>query len=247
MGRTIAIGDVHGCTDLLNCLLETLAVSDDDQVVFLGDYVDRGPDAPGVVERLIRFAGEHSGTVFLRGNHDAMLLNFLGLEPEGYGDSYLLAENGGTPTLEQYGCAAQDIRVCRDMPGSAEAAEAKQRFLRLIPQEHLAFLKRTQLFHKTEDNLFVHAGYNTRKRWNEQTQDDLLWIREEFVNFPHRLPQTVIYGHTATSELGFKPRIDWKKRKVGIDTGAAYGGSLTALIMPDRGFVSATATQPPRR
>ena len=242
--RHIAIGDLHGCSAPLDRLLQALAVADDDVLVFLGDYIDRGPDSPGVLDRLISLADKYPHTVFLRGNHDAMLLNFLGVEPEGYGDSYLRPENGGARTLEQYGCDPKDIKVCRSLIECGIAADAQHRFLANIPRAHVEFLRRTMLFYKTPDYLFVHAGFDTRKPWNTQTQDDFLWIRGEFVEYPHRLRQLVVYGHSVTAEIAFTPRIDWKARKVGIDTGAVYGGALTALILPEKDFVSVHVRDP---
>ena len=237
VNRYIAIGDLHGCPDLFEQLIGTLSPEPGDVVVFLGDYVDRGPDSPGMIERLIAFRTAHRRSVFLRGNHDAMLLNFLGLDPQGYGDSYLLAENGGDSTLRQYGCTGEDILLNSWSFRQAIAAHARVRIRECIPRSHRAFLMRTKLYFKTARYLFVHAGINPAKPLGEQTQDDLLWIRNEFVTAAHTLPQTIIYGHTVTRV----PRMDADGGKIGIDTGAVYGGHLTALILPEMKFVAVPA------
>ena len=91
--RYIAIGDIHGCLHLLNSLIEKIRFDNDDVIIFLGDYIDRGYDAPGTIDRLIKFNKEHKKCVFLRGNHEAMLLGFLGINYNEAADSYLLKQN----------------------------------------------------------------------------------------------------------------------------------------------------------
>lgn len=219
-----AIGDIHGERDLLEELLERLAPAAGDRLVFLGDYVDRGPDASGVVERLLDLRERHD-CVFLLGNHESMFLDFLGWRGERYfgGDAFLA--NGGDRTLASYGYFDAQRR---GEPFELSAA-------------HRAFFERCTLWHREGDYLFVHAGLSQALL---QTPDvgfvlrrsrpeDLLWNRTTG-DLPHRLGVTVVYGHT--------PRHDFEVRwnepfSIGIDTGAVYGGPLTAIRLPDETLI----------
>ncbi|MEO6028604.1 MAG: metallophosphoesterase family protein [Candidatus Binatia bacterium] len=201
-----AIGDLHGCPEELQVLLDAIAPGPDDTLVFLGDYVDRGLGVRVLVDRLLRLQGEDVGTIFLRGNHEDMLLAHLGLGGR-HGDAYL--ENGGGATLASYGVPA----------GTAGQAMAA-----LLPTDHVAFFQATQLHHLAPPFLFVHAGIRPGLRLEEQDPDDLLWIREDFFSRPHDLPYTVVFGHTPTREA----RIDLPYR-IGLDTGLVYGNKLSCL------------------
>ena len=236
--RFIAIGDIHGCHATLEELLNTVEIGARDTVVFLGDYVDRGPDTPGVLARLIAFGRAHEHCVFLRGNHDAMLLHFLGVAEPGFGgESFLLARNRGDTTLRQYGCPAALIEPWLSTPALPDAATRRE-MLSHIPPEHLAFLEDTRLMLATPEYLFVHAGIRPGIALARQTLEDVLWIREDFIVLPHDLPQTVVYGHTPTNAEGFAIRWDRAGRKIGIDTGCVYHGALTALLLPEGASVS---------
>jgi serine/threonine protein phosphatase 1 len=201
-----AIGDLHGCPDELEVLLDALAPGADDTVVFLGDYVDRGPAVRALVDRLLRLRDEPFASVFLRGNHEDMLLSYLGVAGR-HGDVYL--ENGGGMTLASYGVPA----------GTSGAAT-----LPLFPAEHLAFFRECRLQYLTGSFLFVHAGIRPGIPLGEQHEEDLLWIREEFFSRPHALPYTVVFGHTPTREA----RVELPYR-IGLDTGLVYGNKLSCL------------------
>ncbi len=201
-----AIGDLHGCPDELEVLLAHVAPGADDTLVFLGDYVDRGAGVRTLVERLLRLRQEGPETVFLRGNHEDMLLAYLGL-PGSNGAVYLY--NGGGPTLESYGVPA-------GVSGSAAAA--------MIPPEHLQFFLDCRLMEIREPFLFVHAGIRPNISLAEQSEDDMLWIREEFFSRPHDLPYVVVFGHTPQREA----RIELPYR-LGLDTGLVYGNKLSCL------------------
>jgi serine/threonine protein phosphatase 1 len=233
--RIIAIGDIHGCRDALCRLLDKLAYGAEDTLVFLGDYCDRGPDTPGVVTRLLELQAAHAHCVFLRGNHDAMLLHFLALQPAGDGDAFTLACNGGLQTLQQYGCPNELLRQCPE--GRLPSDDIRRALADCICAEHREFFMATRPLHVTRHYVFAHAGINPQRTLATQTHNDLFWVREEFIAMPHTLPQVVIYGHTPTYDLDWRPRDDRENRKIGVDTGAVYGGFLTALILPQMDFV----------
>ena len=201
-----AIGDIHGCPDELEVLLAAIAPRAGDTVVFLGDYVDRGPASRGLVDRLLDLASEDFASVFLRGNHEDMLLAYLGISGR-HGDVYL--ENGGGATLASYGVP----------PGTPRAAVRRH-----IPESHLAFFGACVLQHVAPPFLFVHAGIRPGVDLAQQDEEDLLWIREEFFGQPHALPYTVVFGHTPTREA----RIELPYR-IGLDTGLVYGNKLSCL------------------
>ena len=204
-GRLFAIGDIHGCPDELAALLREIRAGAGDSVVFIGDYVDRGPSARDVVEQLIELKRGPAEIVFLKGNHEDMMLNFMGL-PGHYGESFLF--NGGAATLDSYGVGEPEL----------------ERALERIPDPHMAFLRDLAVSYLHPPYLFVHAGVMPMRQLEEQQVEDLLWIRQEFIFNPHKLGQTVIFGHTPMREV----MID-RPYKIGIDTGLVYGNKLTCI------------------
>ncbi|HZP43100.1 MAG TPA: metallophosphoesterase family protein [Candidatus Binatia bacterium] len=211
-GRTFTIGDVHGCARELETLLGGLPLARGDAVVCVGDYVDRGPDSRAVLDLLLALRDRDDvETVFLRGNHEEMALAYLGRGGR-YGEAWGL--NGGAATLRSYGLDART-------PGREVA--------RALPPAHLAFLESLVLSHRAAGHLVVHAGIRPDRALAEQDEEDLLWIREEFVMRPHALPDTVVFGHTPHRDV----LVDLPY-KIGIDTGCVYGGALTALELGER-------------
>ena len=216
-----AIGDIHGELEKLDELLELLPLESDDTLVFVGDYIDRGPDARGVVERMIRLRDQRH-CVFLLGNHESMLLDFLGWTDDAYfgGDAFLM--NGGDRTLASYGYFDR---------------ENPDRETFQLPKEHEDFMLSLRLHHRVGDYLFVHAGLGARQLEYEDADyalkktraEDLLWNRTTG-DLPHRLGLTVVYGHTPAEDFNVRWNLPYS---VGIDTGAVYGGPLTALRLPD--------------
>lgn len=209
-GRVLVVGDIHGCRQELELMLADLAAGPDDTLVFLGDYVDRGPDVRGVVQRLVELKAEGPArTVFLRGNHEDMLLSYLGRGGH-YGEAFL--GNGGDATVRSYGVAG--------LP-------SPERFEQALPPAHLEFLSNTTFLHVESDYLMVHAGLRPGRPLARQSPHDLLWIRDDFIARPHDFRKTVIFGHTPMREV-----LEDLPYKIGIDTGCVYGGMLTALELP---------------
>jgi serine/threonine protein phosphatase 1 len=215
-----AIGDIHGERTKLDALIEALELAPDDRLVFLGDYVDRGPDAFGVVERLIEL-GEAYPCTFLLGNHESMMLDFLGWSGPNWfgGDAFLM--NGGDRTLASYGY------FDREDPSKPFD----------LPDKHQRFFERLAPYHVDGDYLFVHAGLGRKALESGDIHyalrrsriQDLLWNRTT-IDLPHKLGVTIVYGHTPRVDFGVR----WNEPfGIGIDTGAAYGGPLTALRLPD--------------
>jgi len=206
--KSYVIGDIHGCLDELAYLLEALPLEPADRLIFLGDYVDRGPDPKGVISHLIQWQKEgEQELTFLKGNHESMFLSYLGLSGK-YGEMFLL--NGGGTTLASYG-----------IPSNMTSPEE---FRSCIPQSHVEFLNGLRNYCLMEPFLCVHAGIHPLKPLKEQSEREFLWIRDEFIFSPHPLPYTILFGHTPQKEVFFD-----LPYKIGLDTGLVYGNQLSCL------------------
>lgn len=210
-GRLFVIGDIHGCARELEALLAGLPLARGDTVACIGDYLDRGPASRAVVDQLLALEARGDvGTVFLRGNHEDMCLAYLGRHGR-WGESWFI--NGGAATLRSYGL---------DPHTSPLEVEAR------LPAAHLRFLEGLHTWQVIGTHLLVHAGIRPGRALAEQDEEDLLWIREEFIKAEHALPYTVVFGHTPQRTVF----VDLPY-KIGIDTGCVYGGRLTALELPE--------------
>jgi serine/threonine protein phosphatase 1 len=219
-----AVGDIHGRPDLLADLLRQIEVDAAHRgavkktLVFLGDYVDRGPDSCGVVEMLLNDLPEGFETRFLKGNHEAMLLAFLD-DPQTL-DHWLM--NGGDATMASYGV---DIGRLDDMDAAPQAW--RDAFAAALPEAHLNFFKSLKLMIADGDYLFVHAGVRPGVPIEAQSEKDLLWIRGEFLESDEAFGKVVVHGHTPLRVPEVLPN------RIGIDTGAVFTGQLTALRLQD--------------
>ena len=212
MSQTFVIGDIHGCSDMLYELLAKIRpIARDDTVIFMGDYIDRGTDSRGVIDIVLKLRAEHQRVITLMGNHEFMLLGAV----KGYGHQEFL-NMGGDATLKSYDIA----------PGSLNDLAAK------LPRNHLAFLQDLLPYWEDEDHIYVHAGLQPGVHLTQQSPDWLFWSREEFIDSIYNYGKKVIYGHTPHE----KPKVD--DNKIGIDTGAVYGGALTCLVLPENKFIS---------
>lgn len=225
--KLYAIGDIHGCADLLDALIDKIEKDagglDAAQLIFLGDYVDRGPDSKGVLDRLIALKARAPRTVFLKGNHEAIMLDFL-KDPS---ETLHWLDWGGEETLLSYGLRG----ILQKAPDElAEALKAQ------LPEAHADFLRNLALTHLEGDYLFVHAGLRPGVALEEQTEEDLLWIRGAFHHAADedRPDQVVVHGHQPLKKpLDAGWRID-------VDTGACWSGALTAVVLEGtkRRFIS---------
>ena len=208
MENIFAIGDIHGCHDPLLELLERIPIDwSRDQLVFMGDYIDRGPKSFEVVDHLVGLKALHPGIVFLKGNHEQMLADYLSGK-----DRVTYLYNGGQQTLESY---MKHARPAMPYP---------------IPDPHLRFFESLALFHETENYIFVHAGLRQDVPLDQQGPEDLLWIREKFIYTTRSFGKRVVFGHTPFDEPLVEPN------KIGIDTGAVFGNKLTCLQLPEEKF-----------
>ena len=203
------IGDIHGCADELRYLVDALPVQAHDEIVFLGDYIDRGPDSRGVVAFLIALQRQwrENKLVFLKGNHEDMLLSYLELSGR-HGDMFL--PNGGKTTVQSYGLSPEQA--------------TPSRLNDALPPNHLAFYQALESYYISEPYLCVHAGVHPQRTLAEQSEEELLWIRHPFLYSSHILPYTVLFGHTPQHSVLYD-----LPYKVGLDTGLVYGNMLTCL------------------
>ena len=226
--RYYVVGDIHGRADLLDRMHEMIATDRDaappgtrarrNAIVYLGDYVDRGPGSFEVVECLVRAPLGGFESVFLKGNHEDFLLEFLA-DGSG-GDVWMM--NGGAATLLSYGV---------DVPGAFMDAqglgEARRRFRETVPADHLAFFQSLRTYYVAGDYLFVHAGVMPGIALEDQAEFDLLWIREDFLDHDSPSDKVVVHGHSIS------PAPEVRAGRIGIDTGAWHSGCLTCLILED--------------
>jgi len=205
--KIVAIGDVHGCARTLKAPIH----------LFVGDYIDRGPDSKEVVDFLLEVKNDRK-TVFLRGNHEVMLLEALEL-----GTSRNWMFNGGKTTLQSYG---------------------KDASVEDIPEGHLEFFKKTRLYYETDDYFFVHAGIPPtmsieQSKADATVHDYFFWGREHLNAFGPPWEKTVVFGHTP------QPFPIQQRGMIGIDTGCVYSrpglGKLTAVLLPEEKFIQQTS------
>jgi serine/threonine protein phosphatase 1 len=204
---TYAVGDIHGCLDLLLELLGRIqadAAGRERRLVFLGDYIDRGPDSAGVIARLCELqAAEPEHVICLKGNHEDLMLKSI-RRPDVLP---VWLQNGGDAALDSFGC---------DDPAA-------------VPANVVAWVRALPSHWEDGRRVFVHAGLRPGRDRLDQTDRDRLWIRDEFLRANYDFGKLVVHGHTP--RLDGRPEL-WPHR-VNLDTGAVYGGRLTAGIFSD--------------
>ncbi len=221
--RIYAIGDIHGRLDLLDAMLARiradLAARPHSQplVVFLGDYVDRGPETRGVLETLIGLEAAGLPARCLLGNHDSYVLAYL--EDPDWSDRplhWLHTSMGGAATLASYG-----------VPDALEGAPRRTHaaFVEAFPRTHLDFLNGCGLWMRIGSYVFVHAGIRPGVAMEAQERDDLIWIREPFLSTNEDFGFKVVHGHTIV------PKVEHRPNRIAIDTGAVRTGVLSCLVL----------------
>ena len=221
--RLYAIGDIHGRLDLLVTLLDLIEEDQEERaelpvtLIFLGDYIDRGPDSKGVVDRLVRGFSPLYTPIFLKGNHEALLLSFL-KEPFS-GANWL--RNGGDAALLSYGVGLETLQMVF-WDGPKGLVEAQRQFLAVLPEAHLLFYKGLKLSCHLGGYFFTHAGIRPKVPLDRQSEDDLLWIRKEFLNSTDDFGAVVVHGHTPVRN------VQDLHNRIGLDTFAFRSEKLTA-------------------
>jgi serine/threonine protein phosphatase 1 len=222
--KIYVIGDIHGRSDLLDRIVREIewdlgsAMPSDCLTVTLGDYIDRGPDSRGVLDRLSRnpFSMPY---VALRGNHEEMFELFL--TNATVGKHWQL--QGGLETLRSYGVA-----LGLGQPGAIrDFGEVSRALNAAVPAEHIDFLSSLQLSLDLDQYFFCHAGVRPGVPFNEQAREDLLWIRDEFLLSNLNLGKIVVHGHTPV------PQPEVRANRINIDTAAYETGHLTCLVLED--------------
>lgn len=218
--RIYAIGDIHGRADLLGRLLRRIEADCRERpaqralTVFIGDYIDRGSHSRDVIDLLLRWRKDNDA-IFLKGNHETFLPRFLS-------DSKTLQEwrkCGGLETLLSYGLQPS-ISPDRD-----EQERLANQLANSLPKEHFDFLESLEPFYCCGDFFFVHAGIRPGIPMDEQAEEDLLWIREEFLDHEQPFERLVIHGHTPVEA------VDIRSNRINIDTGAFATGRLACIVI----------------
>jgi len=208
--KIFVIGDVHGCLEMLKRLIDKIEWNPaNDRLIFIGDYIDRGENSKGVIDFILQLKEDSTLIQCLIGNHEQMFIDYLsGVDSQ----SSLL--NGGLSTLRSY----EEMRRSQDDP--------------LIPPSHLDFFSSLLIMIELEHYYIVHAGFHPNIGIEDQSLNDMIWIREEFIYSDYDFGKVVIFGHTPFNS----PLV--MKNKIGIDTGAVFGNYLTCLELPGKKFHS---------
>jgi serine/threonine protein phosphatase 1 len=208
--KIFVVGDVHGCLEMLKRLIDKIEWNPaNDRLIFIGDYIDRGENSKGVIDFILQLKEDSTLIQCLIGNHEQMFIDYLsGVDSQ----SSLL--NGGLSTLRSY----EEMRRSQDDP--------------LIPPSHLDFFSSLLTMIELEHYYVVHAGFHSDIGIEDQSLNDMIWIREEFIYSDYDFGKVVIFGHTPFNS----PLV--MKNKIGIDTGAVFGNYLTCLELPEKKFHS---------
>lgn len=223
-----AIGDIHGCDQALALLLDRISRDYDGlreqyarlpTLVFLGDYIDKGPDSRAVLDRLIAPIDGFERIVFLKGNHEASIIEFI----DGESDGAMWLRHGGLDTLGSYGIRTPFLG------DSADIERARIELREELPESHGHFLRSLKLGYQLGNYLFVHAGIDPSRSVAGQERRDMLWIREEFLSDPGPFEVRVVHGHTPVEAPEVLPH------RINLDTGGFVSGVLSCARITSDG------------
>lgn len=226
--RIYAVGDVHGYLDLLQLLHTKISTDlqkhpvDEHRIIFLGDYIDRGPDSAGCVEYLINLLALDKNVICLKGNHEDKLEKFL-VDPISVADSFFTY--GGADCAASYGV---------DMAGyrgdDSEKLQKRESLEKSIPVHHREFYKQLLKSVTLGDYLFTHAGVRPGVALDQQTDHDLIWIRSEFVTYQGLFEKVIIHGHTPAYPMEILPN------RINVDTHAYHTGVLSCIVLEETNY-----------
>jgi serine/threonine protein phosphatase 1 len=222
------ISDIHGCIEPFNHLLELVSFDpDSDQLILLGDYVDRGPRSKEVVSRVMDLVHHHR-VIALRGNHDQRLVDLITTNNSHVRSKFM--EHGGVQTLLSY-----HESVSKEM--NVERLQEVRQHIASNYEHHIEFLNNLPYYYEDDNHIYVHAGINPHyANWKEQPKHDFMYIKNEFILAKTRLSKKVVFGHTRAMEIHGKSEIWFHDDKIGIDGGCAYGLQLNCLIYEEGNY-----------
>ncbi|MEK3828527.1 metallophosphoesterase [Paenibacillus sp. FSL K6-1558] len=222
MNRTLMISDIHGCIDAFDQLLIQVDYNSTyDQLILLGDYVDRGGNSRKVVDKVMELVQEHHA-IALRGNHDQRFVDLIHEGTPSIQSKFM--EHGGHPTLESY------CPMINEM--SDEVLEEAIKIITANYSHHIEFLSRLPLYHEDEYHIYVHAGLNPDYNdWRQQPEHDFMYIKNKFIKHTFtNVSKKIVFGHTKTIDIHGSAEVWFAEDKIGIDGGCAFGKQLNALI-----------------
>lgn len=229
MERTIMISDIHGCMKTFDQMLGLVNYNSKyDQLILLGDYVDRGPESKEVVEKVIDLVQNHQA-IAIRGNHDQRLVDLIKNNHSLIKTKFL--EHGGMETLKSY-CNINHEFSNQSLDQAIETIGALYSY-------HIKFLSELPLYHEDYNHIYVHAGLNPDFiDWKSQPEHDFMYMKEKFIQHRFHLNKRIVFGHTRTADIHGSPAIWFSEDKIGIDGGCAYGMQLNALIYQGGSYVT---------
>ena len=222
--QIFVVGDIHGCKDLLDNIHQKIIKASKNKkgeklIIYLGDYIDRGPDIKETIQTLIDFNPSNFKKIFLLGNHEKMLLEFIS---ENRNSPFVWIYNGGSETLKSYGIDlsnkiddTMDLIIDKDL---------RKKFIELIPLSHMDFFNQLIINFTWQNYFFVHAGINPNIPFNMQEKETMLWTREKsFFSPKMTYSKIIVHGHTPVEKVEHYPF------RINLDTGSFYSGKLSCL------------------
>lgn len=208
--RVYVIGDIHGCLEELSLLVEWLYQTEkitlQDQLIFIGDYINKGSASREVVDLLLQIQRDFPHSIFIKGNHEEMLLSYFGFSDSA---KSMFLKNGGDLTLASY---SVNLQACLEEQLSS------------FPISHIEFYRSLYDLVVSDRHIFVHAGLSPLRDINKQVSSEIYWIRQEFISNIHNFNRVVVFGHTPLKDVLFD-----LPYKIGIDTGLVYGNMLSCI------------------